>query len=172
MKKWLGFLLIFQFSLVLSAQSRSYRRSAPTFTYDLGASTGTYGDLSYTELEVGLNWYLQDYLAWRNSLFTRFGTGLDSATGLDTSMRLIYNSPLDPGGIGIGVFAGPGLRISNEENSGVFGEAGVTLKAGGFSIGGGMKSIYHPNPGKDTSGVELSKNENVVFLILAGGGAF
>jgi hypothetical protein len=170
MKIVICFLSIFIVSLAAPAQSRS--RNHSTATYDLGLSTGNYSDHSYTEIQGGLNWYLLDSVAWRNALFTRFGSEIDSASGLDTSLRYVYNSPRDERGFGVGFFAGPGYRISNKENSGLFGEAGATVKAGGFAIGGGVKSISYSSPGKDSRGVELSKSDTVVFLILAGGGAF
>lgn len=169
MKTLLCLFSIFVVSFGAQAQNRS--RSHPTATYDLGVSTGSYSDHSYTEIQGGLNWYLLDSIAWRNALFTRFGSEIDSASGLDTSLRYIYNSPRDERGFGVGFFAGPGYRISNKENSGLFGEAGATVKAGGLAIGGGVKSITYSSLGKDSKGVELSKNDTVIFLILAAGGA-
>ena len=145
---------------------------APTFTYDLGISSGTYNDKGYSEIQLGLNWYLAEHFVWRNSVFSRFGTGIDTVAGLDTSGRFVYNTPRDEQGFGVGFFAGPGYRISKKENSGLFAEAGLLLKMAGFAAGVGAKSIYYSSPGKDASGNEFSHSDTVVFLILAAGGSF
>lgn len=156
------------------AQKRVQRSSdsQKTFTYDLGASVGSYNGNSYTELTLGLNAYLSDFLIWRNSLFSRFGSKIDSASGLDTSMRFFFDSRSAPGSLGVVLFAGPGYRISNEKNSAFFAEGGVVLKAAGLSLGAGVKSMIYTNPGKDSTGVDLPKTDTIYFIILAGGGVF
>ena len=144
----------------------------PTFTYDLGASTGTYNNLSYTEITVGLNWYLLDYLVWRNAIFSRFGSQISTIAGLDSSIRFVFDAETDNSKLGIGFFAGPGYRFSDTNDSGVFGEAGVVLKAVGLAIGVGVKSLIYNNPGTNPDGSNRPKQDNVIFIILAGGGAF
>jgi len=167
---------VMSFFLISSAEAqRKIKRSSEstkTFTYDLGASVGSYNGNSYSEITLGLNAYLNDFLIWRNALFNRFGTGVDSASGLDTSMRFFYDSRPEPGGVGFTVFAGPGYRISSEKNSAFFAEGGAVLKAAGLSIGGGVKSMIYANPGRDSQGVDLPKSDTVYFIILAGGGVF
>lgn len=163
------FLFLCVLGASLFAQARSSSR--PTFTYDLGFSTGSYSQHSYSEIQLGLNWNFLEYMIWRNSLFSRFGSEIDSAAGLDSSLRLEYRTPADERGFGINLFAGPGVRLSNSENTGVFAEAGAIVRSGGFAIGGGLKSIQYSSPGRDSNGNELSKNDTVVFLILAGGGS-
>lgn len=164
-------------SQVSEAQGRRVRQqstgesSQPTFTYDIGASSGTYNGVSYSEVNLGLNWHLNEYLVWRNAAFHRFGTKIDSASGLDTSARFTFNTDSDSA-LGFGLFAGPGLRISNKENTGVFGEAGATVKAGGLKVGVGVKSISYTNPGENSDGTKRTKTDTTVFIILAGGGAF
>lgn len=157
------------------AQARRVRQestgSRPTFTYDIGASSGTYNGNTYNEINLGLNWQLNEYFVWRNAAFHRFGTRVDSASGLDTSARFVFNADSDSG-LGIGLFAGPGFRISNKENTGVFGEAGATVKAGGLKVGVGVKSITYSNPGENSDGTQRTKTDTTVFIILAGGGAF
>lgn len=105
-------------------------------------------------------------------MFTRYGSNISSASGLDSSARFFYKTPRDEKGFGVDLFAGPGVRISSKENSGAFAEAGATVRAGGFALGAGVKSIYYENPGTDSRGAELSKSDTVVFLILAAGGSF
>lgn len=155
-----------------AAQARLPTQSqTPTFTYDLGISSGTYNDKGYSEVQLGLNWSLLEHLIWRNSLFSRFGSGLKTTGGLDTSARFTYNTPRDEQGFGVGFFAGPGYRISDKENSGIFGEAGLTLKMAGFATGVGVKAISYNSPGTDSDGRQLSRTDTVTFLILSAGGA-
>jgi hypothetical protein len=167
------FVAIFSLFLSLQTWAASSRSTyQPTFTYDLGVSSGTRNDKGYSEIHLGLSWYLMEHFVWRNSIFTRFGTGLESTGGLDSSARFVYNTPRDESGFGVGFFAGPGYRFSSKENTGIFGEAGLTLKLAGLAAGVGVKSIYYSSPGNDSSGRENSKSDTVVFLILAAGGAF
>jgi hypothetical protein len=168
------FILAFFLSFSFGAQALSTRvkSRAPTFTYDLGLSSGTYEGKGYSEVQLGLSWYLSDYLVWRNSVFSRFGSDVDSAAGLDSSARFVYNTPRDEQGFGIGVFAGPGYRFSNKENTGVFGEAGLNLKMAGFATGVAVKSIYYNSPGKDSDGRDKGRTDTVVSLVLSAGGSF
>lgn len=156
----------------LGAQAQGRRVPVqPTFTYDLGASTGTYNSTSYSEINLGLNWFLARHLVWRNSLFTRFGSKIDGSSGLDTSARAVFNTTASEDLV-LGLFAGPGYRILNPENSGVFAEAGLMLKAFGLGVGVGMKSLTYNSPGKNANGTERGKTDTTIFLILAGGGGF
>ena len=153
-------------------RSHSVASSRPTFTYDIGASSGTYNGNSYSEINLGLNWQMNEYFVWRNAAFHRFGTKIDSASGLDTSARFVFNTDPSDSGLGLGFFAGPGYRISNKENSGIFGEAGATVRAGGLKVGVGVKSITYNNPGENSDGTSRTKADTTIFIILAGGGAF
>jgi len=166
-------LAIFISLLSLSAQAVRIQTESrtPTFTYDLGISSGTYNDKGYSELQLGLNWSLLEHFVWRNSLFTRFGSGIKGTGGLDTSARFVYNSARDEQGFGVGFFAGPGYRISDKENSGVFGEAGLTLKMAGFATGVGVKAISYNSPGTDANGRTLSRTDTTTFIILSAGGS-
>lgn len=166
----LAFLAI-MIALAFVAEAKA-QSDHPTFSYDLGASTGTYNDKSYSEIQLGLNWYMSEYFIWRNAIFSRFGSEIDSVAGLDTSLRANYEMKTDDGGMALGVFGGPGYRISKTENSGIFGEAGVKVRAGGLALGVGVKSLTYTSPGNDINGNKLPKRDTTVFLILAGGGAF
>jgi hypothetical protein len=104
-------------------------------------------------------------------LFTRFGDEVDSATGVDTSLRYTFNT--DPHALfGLGFFAGAGYRLTKTQDSGPFGEGGLLLRAAGISVGAGVKEIVYPSPGTDSLGGKRPGNDTTVFLILAGGGAF
>jgi len=135
-------------------------------TWDLGASAGSYAGQGYSELNVGLNWFIEDYLVWRNAVFARFPDSQDMVTGLDTSMRFQQYGTSDSGTFGAGFFVGPGIRFSKTDYSAMFLEGGVQLKLGGLNIGGGAKYFNYMQPGPG-----LSKNDTVFFLILSGGGA-
>lgn len=171
------------FTLILilgisSAWAQKRYRATPTgenkahMTYDLGASTGSYNGYSYSEITLGLNWYVTDYFVWRNAAFSRFGSQVDSALGVDTSLRFIYDTKADRDSVGVTVFGGPGFRLSSEKYSGYFLEGGALLKFGGLSLGGGIKSITYTSPGKKADGTDNPKTDSVLFIILAGGGAF
>lgn len=142
----------------------------PTLSYDLSGSSGTYGDLTYSEIQLGLNWYVVDWLNWRNSVFTRFGSKIDTVTGIDTALLATTEAFTEGGGLGIRAFAGPGYRIANRDNSAVFGEAGLVFALGGLHLGVGLKSLYYNSPRVDSNGYVYPKNDNQIFLIIGGGG--
>ena len=171
------FLTLFVSTAPFRVQAQSRRAStqrtsaSPTLTYDLGASAGSYNDSSYSEINLGLNWFFSKYLVWRNALFTRFGSNIDSASGLDTSGRLVYNFRANED-LSVGVFGGPGYRISSQENSGFFIEAGLMVRAMGLAVGLGVKSLTYDSPGHNANGTEKAKMDSTIFIILAGGGSF
>lgn len=132
-------------------------------TYDLGVSAGSYGEHSYTELNLGLNLFFSEYVSWRNALFGRFVSGDDSFYGLDSSVRGTYDLRGDVGGFT--AFAGPGYRFASQGKSVPFAEAGLVLHLGGISLGGGVKSLFN-------SAIESgAANDTQYFIILAGGGS-
>lgn len=159
------------FAALLIFSSKSLAQTHPDFTYDVGAASGSYDGNSYSEINLGLNWYFLDDLAWRNSVFTRFGDNVDSATGLDSSLRYSYNTDTHAT-FGMGFFGGGGYRFTKSQDSGPFAEGGLTFRVGGLSVGAGVKEIYYPSPGKDSTGGKLADHDTTVFLILAGGGVF
>ena len=147
------------------------RRPEPTrfpvgierMTFDIGGSFGSYGDQSYTELNLGLNTYFSEYFAWRNAVFGRFSQQSENIFGLDTSLRGIYSYGL--GGTGFTAFAGPGYRFVNRGSSAPLLEGGLVLHLAGLSIGGGVKTVL-------TSVVQSGvKNDTQYFIILAGSGS-
>lgn len=140
-------------------------------SWDLGGSAGSYSGASYTEINLGLNWQMTDYFVWRNALFGRFPSGLESVYGLDTTARFQTYAQTDGGTFGIGFFGGPGYRFSKIEYTAAFIEAGLILKLGGLNIGGGIKQFYYSNPGLNSTGQRMPNSDTVVFLILGGGGS-
>lgn len=139
-------------------------------TYDLSAAAGSYNGAGYTEITLGLNWFLEDWLNWRNSIFSRQGSGIETVQGLDSSARFSTSIATDDGGLGVDAFAGPGLRFASKDNNAVFGEAGVIFRLGGLRIGGGVKALSYIKDRSDPTGANLPKNDTQYFLILAGSG--
>jgi len=173
--KFISILLVF---LTMSSFAWAQRRSSQTIssddskiTYDLSASFGTYNDHNYNEVTLGLNWYLSDWFNWRNSGFTRFGNQIESVSGLDSSARFQGSYESDNKTFGVNGFIGPGVRLATANSNAAFGEAGLVFKLGGLRIGGGVKSLYYLADRKDsTTGINLPRNDNQVFLILSGSG--
>jgi len=131
-------------------------------TWDLGASTGSYRNESYTEINLGLNLFFTEWLAWRNAGFARF---IDPKNyyGLDSSARLIF-SPSFMDFLGVTVFGGPGYRFVTEGNSVAFAEGGLVLHVGGFSLGGGVKTLFHSFYDRNVP------DDTQYFIILSGSG--
>ncbi len=130
-------------------------------TFDLGLSSGTINNQSYTEIDLGLNLYFNPYFDFRNALFGRFGSGTQNFFGLDSSARGVYSADLS--GFGFTAFAGPGMRFPSQGNVTPFIEGGLVMKAPGIGIGVGAKAI-------ENSWVSSLPNETQIFIILSGGG--
>ena len=145
---------------------------ASDFHYDVSAGSGRYNEVSYAEITAGLNWQFADWWTWRNAIFHRFGSDIDSITGLDTSLRLGNAFSSAGGSFGIDFYVGPGLRFASSNANAVFAEAGVGFKVAGIYLGVGMKSLYYTQPRVSSQGVDLPKNDTQVYLVLAGGGSF
>lgn len=164
------------------AQKRTYRQPArmessqegsdSKFTWDIGGSTGSYNGLSYTEINLGLNWSFSDYLVWRNALFSRVRQGSETVNGLDSSLRLQYTLASEDGGVALSLFGGPGYRVATRDASAAFVEAGAEGKLGGLRVGASAKMIFLPNPGTDVNGDSLPKQDIVYTITLSGNGAF
>jgi hypothetical protein len=131
-------------------------------TFDLGGSGGSVNGVSYTEIDLGLNAYFYDWLAWRNAVFGRFASGQSNLYGLDSSVRGI----LSLGSVvGFTAFAGPGYRFVNQGGNVPFLEGGLVFKFLGIAVGGGVKTLL-------TSAAQSgAPNDTQYFLILAGGGS-
>lgn len=143
-----------------------------TFTYDLGMATGSDNGNSYSEINIALNWYLTDWLNWRNAVFTRFGSNITSVSGLDSAFLATYESSTDDMSFGVRAFAGPGVRFATANNSAATAEAGVIFKLAGIQIGGGARYLSYFGSREDVAKTVLPKNETQYFIVLAGGGSF
>lgn len=144
--------------------------AASTLSYDLSAGTGSHNGNSYSEIHLGLNYYPADWLNWRNSVFTQFGSNINTIYGLDTAALFEYRAYTSGGAAGVEVFAGPGLRFANENSNAVFGKAGITFALGGLRLGGGVQQLHYINTRKDKQDSTLPKDETQYFITLSGSG--
>ncbi|MBC7370284.1 MAG: hypothetical protein H7326_01895 [Bdellovibrionaceae bacterium] len=144
----------------------------PTFSYDVMASSGTENNNTYNEVKLNLNWYVADWLNWRNGIFTRFGTNVQNVSGLDSALLATYEAENDSKTLGFRAFAGPGVRFASADNNAGTAEAGIIFKLAGLQLGGGAKYLSYFKTRKDTVGVALPKDETQYFIVLAGGGSF
>jgi len=165
-------ILLFIFCF-LGLSSLSFAEDGGHVTYDLGAGVGTYySDSTYTEVHVGLNWYMEDWLNWRNAIFTQFGSEINTVVGLDTALLPragLYTSGHD---FGVDVFAGPGLRFATQNFNAVFGEAGLIFTVAGLHIGAGVQALHYVSSRQDKENRALPADETLLMLILSGGGTF
>jgi hypothetical protein len=152
-------------SLTFAASSSDSRVS-----YDVSGGSGTRDGETYSEIHLGLNWFVEDWLNWRNSLFTQFGTEVKTVYGLDSAALFkadAYNSGRT---LGVEVYAGPGLRFATEKSNAVFGKAGITFALGGLRIGGGVQALHYVEDRTDKNENVLGKDETQYFITLSGGG--
>ncbi len=143
-----------------------------SLTYDVSGATGSYNGNSYSEIHLGLNWYAEDWLNWRNSLFTQFGSTIDTIYGLDTAALFEYKAYTQARGLGIELFAGPGLRFATQSSNAIFGQAAIVFALAGLRIGGGVQQLHYTQDRKDRNNYTLPQDETQYFITLAGGGAF
>ena len=146
--------------------------SHPTFTYDVMASTGAENNNSYNEVKLNVNWYVSDWLNWKNGVFTRFGTNVQSVSGLDSALLATYEIENEAKTLGVRAFAGPGVRFASADNNAGTAEAGIVFKIAGLQLGGGAKYLSYFKTRKDTFGADLPKDGTQYFIVLAGGGSF
>lgn len=155
-------LLIFGTSTAVQASSLSY---------EVGASQGKYNEKDYQEINLGINWRLNDYITWRNSGFSRTFEDQDPRYGLDTSLRLDVESDTRAA-VGAGFFIGAGYRFSEKTNSGVLGEAGLKARGGGLRLSVGAKGVIYQNPEDLADGTAGKKEDISYFVNISGSGSF
>ncbi len=89
---------VFSFAQKKPTQSQARKVQEHALSWDLGAAAGSYGGSSYSQIDVGLNWHLNEFMNWRNVFFNRFGTADVQASGLDSSLRFEYADRSEGGG--------------------------------------------------------------------------
>ena len=139
-------------------------------SYDVSGSQSTQNGRTYQELNLGLNWFLSDWLIFRNSAFQRQSQDQDTIYGLDSSLRLQHSLQNDENTLGFKIFGGPGVRIASEKSNAYFGEAGVGIRLGGINLTAGVKALQYSETRRDSNGNKLPSTENQVFIGISGGG--
>lgn len=163
-----GSLFILQnFTFAKSASEKSESR----LTYDISGSQSQMNGRTYQEINLGVNWFWQDWLIFRNSAFQKQAQQEDTVYGLDSSLRLQQEFQSEDRVFGFKIFGGPGVRIASEKSNAYFGEAGVGLRLGGLNLGAGIKSLQYAETRTDSSGNRLPKTENQIFITLSGSGS-
>jgi hypothetical protein len=148
-----------------AAREEDFRR----WHMQLGLSSGSSGQQSYTEINLGIGYFFTRWLEFHNAAFASLSrvtsTGTRNVYGLDSSLRGVVNTNL--GGIAhIHAFAGPGYRLSESDFSTPFAEAGLITSIAGFSLGGGVRTLLYSMKNSSYS------NENQYFIILSGTTSF
>lgn len=164
MKKFIGALVM--------AIGFSFAAEASYVSYDLSGSAGSRDGESYSEIHLGLNYFPVNWFNWRNSVFTQFGSQMNTVYGLDTAGLFNYEFYNSSRTLGIELYAGPGLRFASENSNAAFGVAGITFGLGGLRIGGGVQQFQYFEDRKDKNDFTLNKSETQYFITLSGGGSF
>lgn len=136
----------------------------PPMTYDIGFAAGTYNDVNYSEINVGLNLFFTEMFTWRNALFGRFASKQDTITGLDTSLRMNLGAENSSSSMAVQTFLGGGYRFVSKGTNAPLAEAGLVARFGSFEIGGGAKALFYNEPALPSTDVQY-------FIILSGGGS-
>jgi hypothetical protein len=134
---------------------------------DISGSVGNYNGVSYTELHLGVNLNLTDWLTWRNSAFKRMKSGsTQEQTGLDSTLRLSYDTGL------LNFYAGPGYRWSNmSDKNAILAEAGASIGVDRISLGAGAKYLRYDKAQFDAAGTQTKRDDFSYFVTISGGAA-
>lgn len=151
---------------------RSLPKSTKSFSYDVSGSSGVNNGSTYSEINLGLNWFLTDWLNWRNSIFSRFGSTIKSVQGLDSSVLASWDAFSEDKTLGFQAYIGPGVRVASDSNNAATADAGVILTLAGIKLGVGAKALQYFSTRSDSLGNTLGKNETQYYIVLAGGGGF
>lgn len=166
MKTTSSFFLVFLFAAIAWAAPSSNSR----ISYDISGGSGTRDGETYSEIHLGLNWFVKDWLNWRNSLFTQFGTEVKTVYGLDSAALFNWAAYTQSRAAGVEFYMGPGVRVASEKSNAVFGKAGLTFALGGLRIGGGVQALHYLEDRTDKLDRTLGKDEVQYFITLSGGG--
>lgn len=163
MKKIL-LLALLTFGFTLKAQAN--------FTYDISGSSGSRNNTNYSEIHLGLNYMPNEWFNWRNSIFTQFGSKVDTIYGVDSSALFSYDVFNEKRTAGIELFAGPGVRVATENANALLGKAGLNIVLAGIRVGGGVQYLRYFENRSTEDGIDLGKDDTQVFITVSGGGSF
>jgi len=124
------------------------------WNFDLGLASGSRNGRGYSEILLGLNYFLSPSWILRNAAFYRYISGGDSFFGLDSSLRYLWSGRTTR--FAYQLYGGPGVRLPSEGLVRPFFEGGIVGVLGGFTLGLGFKTILE----EDTQ----------LMIMLAGGG--
>ena len=160
---------VFLLCVGTSALASAAKEEPQLVDVDISGSAGNYNGQTYNELHLGVNLNFTEWLTWRNAAFKRFSQTADyDFSGIDSTIRLISNSPFENGNFR--VFAGPGYRwASNSDKNAILGEAGVGLQLGRFNLGLGAKYLQYEKTQRDLSGAETKRDDLSYFITISGG---
>jgi hypothetical protein len=119
-----------------SHKSKDFRR----FRLDGGGSVGSSNQGSFYEINLGISYYVTEWLIWRNAPFFRFQSGAPNSFGLDTSVRGQYSPPI-AAEFSPTLMMGAGFRFINTGSHAPFAEAGLGLRVSDIQIQLGVKYI-------------------------------
>lgn len=166
MKTSYSIFLAFFFSISLANAAPS----GSTVTYDVSGGSGTRDGETYSEVHLGLNWFVRDWFNWRNSVFSQFGSEVKTVYGLDSAALLNWDAYNSKKTLGVEFYIGPGVRVASEKSNAVFGKTGLTFALGGLRIGGGVQALHYLEDRTDKLDRVLGKDEVQYFITLSGGG--
>jgi len=145
-------------------KSESKNDSFTRLTYDVGGSTGNSGGASFYEMHLGIDYYILQWLVWRNAPFYRLPSHSTASFGLDSSLEGHYALDLAPD-FKPSLQGGAGYRITNIHENAPFLEGGMGLHIKGLSINASVKYIMHSVVTKGDA------NEKIYTIGFSGGGS-
>ncbi len=119
-----------------SGKSNNFRR----FRFDGGGSVGSSNRGSFYEINLGVSYFVTEWLIWRNAPFFRFQSGATNSFGLDSSVRGQYSPPV-AAEFSPTLMVGAGFRFINTGSHAPFAEAGLGLRVSDIQIQLGVKYI-------------------------------
>lgn len=157
----INFLKYFFVIALLLASSLSQAQ----FSFDVGYSLGSSNGESYSEFNLGVNYAVNEFMAWRNSAFHRSFSNdqIDSRYGLDTSLQFTQALQIDEQNQ-FKLFGGPGWRFISEGKQPPFADAGIELSLYPIRFRAGAKVIL--NKVVDSA----IDNETQYFISFSGSG--
>ena len=132
------------------------------WSLDLGISSGSSNGSSFFEVNLGVNYAINDWLIYRNAPFYRSQGEASSSFGLDSSLNVIKGLELSAQ-VKTQFMLGSGLRVRSDSKAAPFVEAGLGLYLGPVNLDFGVKSVFN-------SISDPSRLNDLIFTIKAAGG--